>query len=52
MKKFMVIKYNGNVPLFVWDNLSQKTAIELAEEKNHSSQGWDHYEVKPQEEEE
>ena len=51
MKKFMVIKYNGDIPLFIWDNLSQRAAMELAEKKNGSSEGWDSYEVKPMDEE-
>lgn len=33
MRKFMVVKYNGNIPLDIWDNLSQKAAIELAEKE-------------------
>lgn len=52
MKKWQVTKFNAQVPLFVWDGMTEEEARDAARRLNASCSGCEHYEVSRMEEEE
>ena len=45
MKKWQVTKFNAQVPVCVWDCMTEKEARAFAKRQNASVEGAEHYEV-------
>ena len=52
MKKWQVTKFNAQVPVCVWDGMTEEEARDAARRLNASCSGCEHYEVSRMEEEE